>query len=554
MKVTINHKSNSLDFIQIGEKVYLEKAPNNPNDPLAIMAYNEEKQYIGFVSINGQTMCPGTVSGHDVYDKFDKETVGTVVQHGTITSAKNGASRIALVVEIGTKESDGTTISDEDIKMMFKVKGAANKYPGKTAVLDEFKNKNVKVFLDLGLAETGEVVVYRQEGADDMKLAGKIEEKQLSNCSSLEDLQIVKDLLSSGTELEAKVDNISGASYFISLLISADTINNCQSEIAKAAIGEKRKELVDMGFDEEMLTEIEDYLSANNFSAVEIENIFNTYKVYPDDVQFRIIKKPATLFKDTFGALKVAYAAMMNQYNVLCSGDKGTGKNVMIQTWAWITQRPLFELSVSRETDKLDILGSRTINSDVEDGNVINSIEFATEALIDCMECGGILNIDEINFADPGVTGVLHAICDDRRAIEVPGYKKVEADDSFMIMATMNVDYQGTNELNEALADRFVDIVFPANNSIFEVLAIACPKAPQSDIQKVDKVYQKMYSIIQDRDSQLDSNCISVRGPIQALKMSNILGLRKAMEVCVADKVKDEEYRNNIKSIIDNLI
>ena len=107
-----------------------------------------------------------------------------------------------------------------------------------------------------------------------------------------------------------------------------------------------------MGFEEETLTEIEEYLSANNFSAVEIQNIFDTYKIYPDDVQFRIIKKPKTLFKDEFGALKVAYAAMMNQFNVLCSGDKGTGKNVMIQTWAWITQRPLFELSVFLDQER----------------------------------------------------------------------------------------------------------------------------------------------------------------------------------------------------------
>ena len=34
----------------------------------------------------------------------------------------------------------------------------------------------------------------------------------------------------------------------------------------------------------------------------------------------------------------------------------------------------------------------------------------------------------------------------------------------------MNVGYQGTNELNEALSDRFVDIVFENNDSIREIL------------------------------------------------------------------------------------
>jgi midasin (ATPase involved in ribosome maturation) len=411
------------------------------------------------------------------------------------------------------------------------------------------------VFLNLELDQDGKVIVTRESTNTDERLAGQIEEKELSNCSSLEDLQVIKELLQKGEELECKVTSCSGQAYFITLTVSADVINKCHTEVAKVAIDEIKQELIAKGFKEETLTEIEDYLLENNFSAMEIQQLFGNYKVYPEDVQFRIVERPKTIFHDDFGALKIAFASMLNSYHVLCSGDKGTGKNCFIETWAWITQRPLYSISINRDTDKLDLMGSRTIDANIDDnGNVINKIAFSPEVMLEAMEVGGIINIDEINFADPGVTGLLHSICDDRRAIEVPGFRKVKADDNFCVMGTMNIDYQGTNEMNEALTDRFIDIMFPANISIFDVLVRACPDTPESEVQKADRIYQKMYSIIQDRDSSLDSSCLTVRGFIQGLQLSKVLGLKEALKVCVANKVKDDEYRSNIVNIIENII
>jgi len=409
--------------------------------------------------------------------------------------------------------------------------------------------------LNLELDEEGKVILTREATDPEERLAGQIEEKEISNCSSLEDLQIIKELLQKGEELEAKVTNSSGQAYFVSLTVSADVINACHTEVAKVAIDEMKQELIAKGFKEEVLTNIEDYLLANNFSAMEIQQLFSTYKVYPEDVQFRIVEAPKTLFHDDFGALKIAYAAGLNSYHILCSGDKGTGKNCFIETWAWITQRPLYSISINRDTDKLDLMGSRTIDTSLDDaGNVINKIAFAPEVMLDAMEVGGIINIDEINFADPGVTGLLHSICDDRRSIEVPGFRKVQADENFCVMGTMNIDYQGTNEMNEALTDRFIDIMFPANTSIFDVLVRACPDVPESEVQKADRIYQKMYSIIQDRDSSLDSSCLTVRGFIQGLQIAKVLGLKQALKVCVANKIKDDEYRSNVTNIIENIV
>lgn len=550
MKITVNHQKNSLDYIQVGETITFEKEKNNTHDNKAIRAYYDE-QFIGYVSISGTTMAPGTASGHDIYDSVDDTFAGKVTQLASITT-NNGATRTALVVELVGTESK-TEKNDDVYNYTFKVKGSATKYPGKSEVLEEVKQQTTKVFVDLSLDKDEKVVVSRQDGDESLKAAGVIEEKNLTNCSSIDDLEVVKDLLKNGEPLEAKVSKVSGASYFINLQISAESINNCKSAVAKKSIDEKKQELIDLGFEEDLLNDIEEYLLSCDFSPVDIEGIFNTYKVYPKEVQHLIIKKPETLFKDTFGAMKVLWAAAANGLHVLESGDRGTGKNVAVETWAWVLQRPLYTMSISSETDKLDLLGSKTIDADVENGMVVNSIKFEPELVALAMENDGILNLDEVNFGSPSVLGVLHSVMDTRKEISIPGYGRVKAGENFMVICTINESYLGTNSLNEAFRDRMVNLRFPNNKSIYEVLERACPNATKSDIQKVDKVYQKMYSIIQDRDSALDEDCITVRGPIQALNMAPILGLKKAMKIAMI-KTQDAEYAQNIENIIDNII
>lgn len=56
---------------------------------------------------------------------------------------------------------------------------------------------------------------------------------------------------------------------------------------------------------------------------------------------------------------------------------------------------------------------------------------------------------------------VLHATLDFRRAIDMPGYDRIELHEATRFIATMNYGYAGTRELNEALASRFVVIDMP---------------------------------------------------------------------------------------------
>lgn len=537
-------KGADLSKIKKGQKIEFKKDSEGMLSQYQVNAYFNGNE-VGVVAETPKTLAPKTVSVKEIYDKLPNQFTGVVEDHRQ--QMTGSASRTSLVVSIGTKKAKETP---EETIFTLKVKGANSVYPEKATVIKDFSDGN-KVVLPIKLKDD-KIIAYR-----DGKLAGVVDEKQITGASTLEEIKQLKEILSTGVDLEGEISNVKGLSYFINVSVSSSVLEEAKVTVSKSAIGNIKKELIDKGFDEETLSTIENYLLDNKFDADYIIEIFKTYKSYPEEVKSRIPKRPERVFKDNEeNLLLTAFSAISNKYNILCSGEKGTGKNVFIETIAWIYQRPLYGISINRETDKYDLIGSKTIDAEIESesGTAVNKIKFSKEVLIEAMEVGGIINIDEINFADPGITGLLHSIGDDRRAIEVPGYKYVTADNNFAIMATMNLDYQGTQELNEALADRFVDITFANNDSIYDILKDACIGVKKSDLSKADKVYQEMVSRIRNMDEGIGSECITIRGFIQGVNMSKVIGLKKALIITVAGKIRDEEYRNNVKDIIENFI
>lgn len=540
--VTVVNLKKDISYIGVGERITFKKQPS-AFDENEIIAYYEGTE-IGKVASSPTLSAPDTLINTEVLEEVGDEFTGVVESQFELVRKK---AVTTLIVRV--EGSFSSTPTAEAKTFTFKCSGSSTKYGAKMSVIDDY-NSGKKVFLSVATDDKVNKVVLKYNG----ELSGAIEEKEYAETSSLEDLDALKSILESAEEdsIEAKVIKTLKGSYYVEISISSEVIDEAKKTVSKKAIGTVKANLISQGFEEERLNEIENFLLTNNFSAEQIQNIFGTYKMYPMEVQHKIPSNPSTKFNDTNDILKIAYAVLDNKLNALCSGEKGTGKNCFIETVAWIYQRPLYSISINRETDKADLTGSKIIDCEVdENGNVLNKIAYDKEVLIEAMEIGGILNIDEINFAEPGITGLLHSIGDDRRSIQVPAYKFVEADDNFTIMATMNLDYQGTNELNEALQDRFVDILFENNNSILDVLEKTCIGIKHADMVTANNVYMKMIEIIRNREAGLDEGCITVRGFIQALKLSKTLGLNKALEVCVANKVKDYEYRKNIKDIID---
>lgn len=77
----------------------------------------------------------------------------------TLTNQKTGSSRIGLVINISTgTETQDDPIQLEGYNFTFKVKGSATKYPGKSIVLTDVKDKNLKTFVDLKINNDDKVL------------------------------------------------------------------------------------------------------------------------------------------------------------------------------------------------------------------------------------------------------------------------------------------------------------------------------------------------------------------------------------------------------------
>ena len=139
--------------------------------------------------------------------------------------------------------------------------------------------------------------------------------------------------------------------------------------------------------------------------------------------------------------------------NLLLSGAKATGKNVLCETLAWIFGRPSYDISFHVNTDSASLIGTDTF--------IHNEVQLRKGPVYQCAEFGGFGILDEVNMAKNDAVSVLHATLDHRRRIDVPGYARVKLHPATRFIGTMNYGYAGTKELNEALISRFMVVDMP---------------------------------------------------------------------------------------------
>ena len=165
-------------------------------------------------------------------------------------------------------------------------------------------------------------------------------------------------------------------------------------------------------------------------------------------VQNRVMRPDIRFYgKEIF---EMAATALLEGQNILLSGAKATGKNVLAENLAWVFGRPVYNISFHVNTDSSSLIGTDTFRN--------NEVCLRPGPVYDCAVYGGFGILDEINMAKNDAVSVLHAALDFRRILDVPGYEKIELHDAARFIGTMNYGYAGTRELNEALVSRFLVI------------------------------------------------------------------------------------------------
>lgn len=149
---------------------------------------------------------------------------------------------------------------------------------------------------------------------------------------------------------------------------------------------------------------------------------------------------------------RMAWAISCN-LPLLLIGETGVGKTLSVRHLAHMTKNGFRRVNLNGMTTVDEFVGKLMIN---EKGTYwVNGI------LIEAMEAGDWLLIDEINACLPEIAFCLHSLLDDDRMIVLSEFdgRIVRPDPNFRLFASMNPHenrrYGGTKPLNEALLDRF---------------------------------------------------------------------------------------------------
>ena len=210
--------------------------------------------------------------------------------------------------------------------------------------------------------------------------------------------------------------------------------------------------------------------------------------------------------------------------------------------WA-VFGRPAWDISFHVNMDASSLIGTDTFRN--------GKVEFRPEPVYSCACSGGFGIFDEINMARNEALAVLHSALDFRRVIDVPGYERITLADDTRFIATMNYNYAGTRELNEALASRFVVI----RTCTYTGRSRGFLREQFPDLSsKYNKQFGLLFMDIQKKceSGELTSKAMDLRGLLDAISlMHKGIPVRDALDLGVTNKIFDS-YEQALLSDVMN--
>ena len=284
-------------------------------------------------------------------------------------------------------------------------------------------------------------------------------------------------------------------------------------------------------------------LEQQNINPNLIKDIQNFRKYYKldKDLDYRV-SKSSTYFIGS-DILSMCITSILESQNILLSGPKATGKNLLADNLSEIFNRPQWNTSFHINTDSSSLIGTDTF--------IDNEVKLRRGSVYECAVNGGFGVFDEINMAKNDAMVVLHSALDHRRIIDVAGYEKVNLHEATRFIGTMNYDYAGTKELNEALVSRFMVIDIP---QIEEDKLIKIIENEFEDIDN-DKLHQ-FAGIFLDlqlkaNNGEISTKTVDLRGLMNSLKsIKRGLNPKLALDMGVANKSFDIYEKDIVKDII----
>lgn len=164
---------------------------------------------------------------------------------------------------------------------------------------------------------------------------------------------------------------------------------------------------------------------------------------------------------------------------IMFVGAAGIGKTIGVEAFAAKHQVPFIEIQATPNTDEDELLGHQTVKATPQGGTYVEYEYGAIPRAIDAANKYGsaILLIDEFNLLRPEVQVIFNPLTDYRKEVTINERKeKIQLKDGkkLLVIATRNPSsYGGTNQIQEAVASRFIPVFidYPALATEREILA-----------------------------------------------------------------------------------
>ena len=264
-----------------------------------------------------------------------------------------------------------------------------------------------------------------------------------------------------------------------------------------------------------------DFLEQEQISKELLEGIREYRNAYPTppELQNRIPKPRYHYYgKEVWEA---SIAALLCGENLLLAGSKATGKNVLAENLAQVFARPSWDVSFHVNMDAASLIGMDTF----ENGQVT----FRPGPVYLCAQHGGFGILDEINMAKNEALAVLHATLDFRRAIDVPGYDRVEVDPAarFAVIQMPAIDGDGLDRL---LGEEFPSLEKKYRGQFVQLFL---------DLQK------------KCESAEISSKALDLRGMLDALRLIRRgISAGTALDMGITNKAFDSYEQGLIRDVI----
>ena len=244
---------------------------------------------------------------------------------------------------------------------------------------------------------------------------------------------------------------------------------------------------------------------------------------------------------------KLAYG-VSNNLPVLLIGETGVGKTQAVRYLAWKTQNGLRRVNLNGATTVDEFLGKLLINKE--------GTYWLDGVLVDAMQAGDWILLDEINACLPEIAFSLHSLLDDDRMVVLTEHdgRIVRPHPNFRIFASMNPSeegrYGGTKMLNEALMDRFPVVIRMEYLPLEKEIEAVMKQSGNDDRELVERMVKVAHDVREAIRNEKVFGSFSTRRVIDWARMALTFDPRESAEYTVLSKMSSYDAEA-VEDIID---